>query len=306
LHSFATNVATGFEQIGVSAEVVGGLRDMLRRWKDVRDPEVLKIFSTWAVFFCPFARNAICVAHGFPRADAQGVVKFLAILISFRLAQRYGRLIAVSAYVQRHLAGLFNIQCVTAIHNPLPPCWASQLEKNESRNLITYVGRLHPVKRVGEFLPALIDVLNADTTLEAMIVGSGECEIDLKRIASGHERIHFVASMSSADVMQTLSKTKVFFSGCDTEAFGISLLEAAVSGCNLVTTGSGGFLEVVLDDINKTTFLLSPNFTREACREALVRAIAAPGACLSATAFMPEFIARQYLAIGQQSIEGRS
>ena len=306
LQSFATNVAAGFEALGIPGEVVGRPLDMLRRWKDLRDPSVLKIFSTWAIFLCPLARNAIGVAHGFPRIDAQGTFKFLAILTSFRIAQRYARLVAVSAYVQRHLAGLFNIQCAAAVHNPLPPCWASHLDTLATRNLITYVGRLHPVKRVSEFLPAVIDVLDADATLEAMIIGSGECETELKRIANQHPRVHFVASMSSGEVMQILGKTKVFFSGCDTEAFGISLLEAAVSGCNLVTTGSGGFVEVVLDAINKTTFLLSPNFTRESCREAFASALAAPGAHLSAAAFLPESIARQYLAVAQQPNGGRS
>ena len=62
------------------------------------------------------------VAHGFPRIDAQGVLKFLAILSSFKIAQRSARLVAVSAYVQRHLAALFDIQCVAAVHNPLPAC----------------------------------------------------------------------------------------------------------------------------------------------------------------------------------------
>lgn len=307
LQSFATNVAAGFDALGIPGEVVGRPLDMLRRWKDLRDPTVLKIFSTWAIFLCPFARNAIGVAHGFPRIDAQGTFKFLAILASFRMAQRYARLVAVSAYVQRHLAGLFDIQCAAAVHNPLPPCWAShQSDDLATRNLITYVGRLHPVKRVSEFLPAVIDLLDADATLEAMIVGSGECETELKQIANGHPRVHFVASMSSDEVMEILGKTKVFFSGCDTEAFGISLLEAAVSGCNLVTTGSGGFVEVVLDAINKTTFLLSPNFTRESCRVALASALAAQGVRLSDAAFMPESIARQYLAVAQQANGGRS
>jgi hypothetical protein len=82
---------------------------------------------------------------------------------------------------------------------------------------------------VAEFLPAVIDVLDANSTLEAMIVGSGECEAELRRIANGHARVFFVGSMSSADVMEILGRTQVFFSGCDTEAFGISLLEAAVS-----------------------------------------------------------------------------
>jgi glycosyltransferase involved in cell wall biosynthesis len=309
LQSFATNVAAGFTALGIESEVVGKPLDMLRRWKDLRDPSVLKIFSTWAIFMCPFARNAIGVAHGFPRIDAQGTLKFLAILWSFRIAQRHARLVAVSAYVQRHLAGLFDIQCMAAVHNPLPSCWEAQSTQRDMpsvRNLITYVGRLHPVKRVAEFLPAVIDALDADATLEAVIVGSGECETQLRLIANGHPRVRFVGSMPAGEVMAILAKTKVFFSGCDTEAFGISLLEAAVSGCNLVTIGSGGFVEVVLDTINKTTFLLSPNFTREACRVALTSALTAPNSAMAAAPFLPESIARQYLDVARQSREARS
>ncbi len=298
LQSFATSVAAGFETIGIPADVVGRPLDMLRRWKQLRDPSVLKIFSTWAIFLCPIARNSIGVAHGFPRIDAQGTLKFLAILASFRLAQRHARLVAVSAYVQRHLAGLFNIQSRAAIHNPLPPGWQVDLSAKSERNLITYVGRLHPVKRVAEFLPSVIELLDADTTgtLEAMIIGSGECRPELERIANGHPRVHFRGSMASPDVMQILARTKVFFSGCDTEAFGISLLEAVVSGCNLVTTASGGFVEVMIDEINNTTFLLPPNFSSSECRTALLSALSAPSHVVPAAPFMPDAIAQKYLA----------
>jgi glycosyltransferase involved in cell wall biosynthesis len=133
-----------------------------------------------------------------------------------------------------------------------------------------------------------------------MIIGSGECEEQLRRIANGHPRVQFLGSMSSAGVMKALARTKVFFSGCDTEAFGISLLEAAVSGCNLVTTGSGGFVEVVIGEVNKTTFLLPPNFSNDECRAALAAALAAPSHYLPAAPFLPEAIARHYLAVAAQ------
>lgn len=299
LQSFAANVSAGFDALGIPAEIAGSPLGMLRRWKQLRDPSVLKIFSTWAIFMCPLARNAIAVAHGFPRTDAQGLLKFLAILSSFRLAQKTARLVAVSAYVQRHLAALFDIRCVAAIHNPLPACWAERRDAHATRNLITYVGRLHPVKRVDEFLLPLIDVLDANANFEAMIVGSGECDAQLKRLANGHPRVHFVPSMSSSGVMEVLARTKVFFSGCDTEAFGISLLEAAVSGCNIVTTASGGFAEVILDDVNKVDFLLTPNFSRAECHAALQAACVAPSRHLDATPFFPVSIAAQYIGVAE-------
>jgi glycosyltransferase involved in cell wall biosynthesis len=139
-----------------------------------------------------------------------------------------------------------------------------------------------------------------------MVIGSGECEAALKRQANGHPRVHFVASMNSSEVIDVLARTKIFFSGCDTEAFGISLLEAAVSGCNLVTTGSGGFVEVMLDAVNRTAFLLSPSFTDDECRAAFDAALAAPRLHLDAGAFLPEAIARKYLSIAQTTVGGRS
>src|SRR5712692_10721177 len=79
LTAFAEGLSEGFTVLGIPSEVISP-NEIFKRWRDLRDAKVLKILSTTAVFAAPFARRAICMAHGFPRADAQGWTRMLAIL----------------------------------------------------------------------------------------------------------------------------------------------------------------------------------------------------------------------------------
>src|SRR5882757_5922630 len=118
LSVFAEGLREGFTELGIAAEIISP-SGILSRWRDLRDPGVLKILSTTAVFAAPFARRAICVAHGFPRPDAQGWPKTLAILASFKLANLSSdsRLTTVSDYVAVHLRAIYRLRVDAVIHN---------------------------------------------------------------------------------------------------------------------------------------------------------------------------------------------
>jgi hypothetical protein len=55
--SFAEGLRAGFRELGVSVEIVPPSR-ILMRWRELRDPRVLKILITTAVFAAPPARSA--------------------------------------------------------------------------------------------------------------------------------------------------------------------------------------------------------------------------------------------------------
>jgi|GEM_PF-6265427 len=96
------------------------------RWRELRDPRVLKILSTTAVFAAPIARRAICVAHGFPRPDVQGWRKALGVTASFKVANWFARLVAVSYYTAIHLRTIFNLRVDAVIHNPLDDAFLAE------------------------------------------------------------------------------------------------------------------------------------------------------------------------------------
>src|SRR5262249_54770246 len=149
-------------------------REVLCRWRELSNPEILKILSTTAVFAAPFAPRTLCVAHGFPRADVQGWLRLAGIVASFKIASRFSRLIAVSHYAAAHLRAIFNPRVDAVIHNPLDDIFLREEPFIEPRNLITYAGRLHPCKRLDSILPAIRDLLAEYPELRACIIGDGE------------------------------------------------------------------------------------------------------------------------------------
>ena len=76
VRSFAEGLRAGFTELGIPVEIVSPSRILLL-WRELRDPRILKILSTSAVFAAPFARRAICMAHGVPQAISQGLLRML-------------------------------------------------------------------------------------------------------------------------------------------------------------------------------------------------------------------------------------
>jgi glycosyltransferase involved in cell wall biosynthesis len=254
--SFAESLCAGFAALGVPAEVMPP-RKIFAHWHDLRNPDVLKILSTTAVFAAPFAPRTLCVAHGFPRADVQGWLKVAGITASFRIANRFSRLIAVSHYVEVHLRTIFNLRVDAVIHNPLHESFFHYEPSGEPRDLITFVGRLHPCKGIDRIFPAICELLHENQTLRACFIGGGELRSALEEKSGGNPRIEFTGPLPREAVRAHLRRTKVFVSACETEALGIAYLEALSQGCAVVMPACGGGLEIAPELIGKTIFLFS-------------------------------------------------
>jgi glycosyltransferase involved in cell wall biosynthesis len=256
LESFAESLCAGFAELGIPAEVVPPRRILLH-WQELRDPQVLKILSTGAVFAAPLARRTLCVAHGFPRADVQGWAKLGAILVSYKIANRFSRLVTVSHYAAVHLRAVFNLRIDAVIHNPLHEAFLRDEPSAEPRDLITFVGRLHPAKGLDRIFPAICELLEENPGLRACIIGDGELRGELEARAAGHARIEFTGALSRDEVRVRLRRTRVFVSACETEALGIVYLEALSQGCAVAMPACGGGIEIAPDEIGSSIHLLA-------------------------------------------------
>jgi glycosyltransferase involved in cell wall biosynthesis len=293
--SFAESLGEGFAALGIPAEIVSPSR-IFARWRDLRDPRVLKILSTTAVFAAPFARRAICVAHGFPRPDVQGWIKVLGVMASFKVAGWFAQLVAVSYYSAIHLRTIFNLHVDAVIHNPLNDAFLADKENGwEGRDCITFAGRLHPSKGLDRILPAMLAVLEEHPELRAAIVGDGELRSMLEAATRGHSRIELVGQVPPSEVRTWLRRTKVFVSGCETEALGIAYLEALSQGCSVVMPACGGGLEIAPELIGSAIHLYSGEGSEPITR-ALRNALAAAPAEMSLAAYSSRTIAQAYLA----------
>jgi glycosyltransferase involved in cell wall biosynthesis len=297
-------LAEGFKALGVPSEIVPP-QDMWRRQRELRDPTVLKILSTATVFAVPLARRVICVAHGFPRPDAQGWGRTIAILASLALANhsRGCRLVAVSDYVAAHLRGVYGLRVDAVIRNAVQPMflepWEESKERNEERPCLTYAGRLIPAKNLHRLLPAMRRLLDEDPRLRVCIVGDGPQRQQLESSIGGDARVEFWGSLASREVRARLRETRVFVSGNEMEPFGITYIEALSQGCAVAMPACGGGLEIANELIGSQVQLLPLSFEVEAVLEALRRASRARRGAVSMTGFQPTDAASSYLELGR-------
>ena len=299
LQSFAETLADGFAELGIPAEVISP-GSIYSRWRELRNRKVLKILSTTAVYAAPFSRRTICVAHGLPRADAQGWIKVLALFASFKIASasKGSRLVAVSFYTASHIKAIFNVKVHSVVHNPLSALFFSPNVNAGSRRYVTYVGRLHHIKNIHKLLPSIVSCLNEHPELSACVVGDGALRASMEKQFGNDSRVRFVGNADALAVKTILANTRVFISGCETEGLGISYLEALSQGCSVVMPACGGGLEIAPDLIGSQVHLMPLSFGLDDTKIAIEKALAHYGSPAPLSHFEAASVAKQYLEIG--------
>jgi glycosyltransferase involved in cell wall biosynthesis len=298
LNSFASALADGFREINIEVEVLSIKDIALGRKKGLRDSNILKIFSTKAVFLSPLSKNSICVAHGFPRLDGQSFLTWAMILFSFWIAKKASILVSVSYYVKRHLTACYDIQPDYVIYNPVSNLFLNSNTNDNSREYITYIGRFHKVKKVELFINPLKKVLDTNPNMKVILVGHGDEKNNILDLISGDSRFEILDSLSHSKIRELLENTKVFFSGCETEALGISYIEALSQGANVVMPNSGGGLEIAPNLIGSRIFTYSLKEDFDEIVDVFYNALAIEeNKYFSAQNFSAKIVAREYLKL---------
>jgi len=302
LGSFAAALTAGFLALNIPAEIIPP-GSVVRRWRDLRDPRVLKILSTSAAFAAPVARRTICMAHGFPRADAQGWLKTLAVVGTHKLANAASgvQLVAVSHYAAVHLRTIFNLKIDAVIHNPLAATflepWKSE---QEERRYVTYVGRLIAAKNLHRLLPPMRALLNENPELRVCLIGSGNHRGELEAMVGGDNRFEFAGERRPEFVRSQLRRTRLFISGCETEALGLAYLEALSQGCVVAMPACGGGLEIAPDEAGRSVHFVPLSFEPAEVLATLRRALRCQPGAVDLSGYSGEAVAREYLKIDAQ------
>jgi glycosyltransferase involved in cell wall biosynthesis len=296
--SFADALAGGFQELGVPAEVLSPGR-LLTNWQRLRDPNVLKILSTTAVFAAPLAERVICIAHGVPSVEAQGWSRVIGVPFSFKYVNVIpgAQVVAVSHYTAATIGSIFNIRFDGVVLNPIKPVYLEPPTSETERCYITFVGRLVALKNVHRLLPAVLDLLQETPSLRACIIGDGPQRSELEAIAGVNERVEFKGNPDDQTVREYLRRTKVFISGNTTEGLGITFLEALSQGCVVAMPACGGGLELALDRIGHGVQLLPISLNRGEVLSILRRAVKRECIPMSMEAYSPRSVAAAYLEV---------
>ena len=129
--------------------------------------------------------------------------------------------------------------------------------------VMLFVGRLAEVKGVKFLLDAMLKVQKQYADTQLLIIGNGELFGDLKEQAASLDltsSVHFLGSIPNSELPTYYATADIFIApsitakGGDTEGFGLTLVEAAMSGCLVISTKTGGIEDIIQD--GKTGFLV--------------------------------------------------
>jgi glycosyltransferase involved in cell wall biosynthesis len=140
--------------------------------------------------------------------------------------------------------------------------------------LLTYVGRLVPIKRIDVLLRGMARAKREGAALKLAIVGDGELRPELKHLASELGITPDVSFLGyRRDLTRIAAATDVAVISSDNEGTPVSLIEAAAAARPAVATDVGGVAEVV----TPATGILVPPASDEAIARAFLRLAADAG-----------------------------
>lgn len=159
---------------------------------------------------------------------------------------------------------------------------SSAPECKRSLTNILYVGRLTEKKGVSFLIRAIPTVKKLYPNIHLTIVGWGELAVELKEesLSIGLDKnITFQGSVPNQFLPAIYRKHSIFVGpsietqGGDTEGFGLTFVEAAMSGCLLLGTDVGGIRDIIQDG---ETGLLVKQKDSEAIAERILYALSKP------------------------------
>lgn len=147
---------------------------------------------------------------------------------------------------------------------------------------LLFVGRLSEKKGVRYLLAAMPEVLKSFPDTRLVIIGTGELENDLRTQAGElglDSEVIFIGAVPNHDLPGYYAAADVFVapsitgSGGDAEGFGLTFVEAGLSGCLIVGTRSGGINDIIEPGV---TGFMVPEKDSAALAELLTTILAAP------------------------------
>jgi glycosyltransferase involved in cell wall biosynthesis len=209
-------------------------------------------------------------------------------LISKKVMHKVDALTTISTFIKDALVAKFQISAARIEVIPYGveiERFSPLIKGDEIRNkfglqngekIILTVQRLHVRKGVQFALEAFSEVEKKYTDVKFLIVGDGPEKKVLLRLAEDlaiQDKVIFAGAVENSDLPQYYAAADIFAFHSIYEGFGIVMIEAAASGKPIVTTGSGGSLDIVRNGLNG---LLVPAKDSRALADAMMKVLENP------------------------------
>ena len=131
-----------------------------------------------------------------------------------------------------------------------PKKYNSSFKKKYNINgpFLLYVGRLTPEKGVEYLIQAMPSVLKKFPQTKLMIIGGGMLKNRLKKQIEKlaiEPNVIFMGSINHNKLGPYFATADIFVSPSIKEGFGLTILEAAISGCQIIGTNIGGVKDII-------------------------------------------------------------
>lgn len=171
-----------------------------------------------------------------------------------RFAYKKAKLIACGEMVKKNLVETFGLDAITVIHNSVKPFEEriivdKQLKKakDEGKFLVGNIGRLSEQKGMEYFIQAIPAIIAVHPQTCFFIIGSGDEEENLKKMAEG---LPIIFLGYRTDIQNLMSQLDIIVLSSLWEGLPLTPIEAFSVGKTIVATGVDGTLEIVRDREN--------------------------------------------------------
>lgn len=177
-----------------------------------------------------------------------------------RFAYKKANLIACGEKVKQNLQDYFGLRNVSVIHNAVKAFDGRSVEdeqlriaKANGKFLIGNIGRLSEQKGMEYYIRAIPTVIERHPEVQFFIIGSGEEEICLKKLAEEiHAPIIFMGYRS--DIQNLMSQLDLIVLSSLWEGLPLTPIEAFSVGKTIVATAVDGTPEIVQNQVNGLLF----------------------------------------------------
>lgn len=198
--------------------------------------------------------------HGFFNVQSYGIVKTLAATaLTHKMTSYADSVIANSSFTAAINQRIWNIQVDGVAHLAVDEEFISKIRQPATRGIdelkrILFVGRLAISKHVEKIIKA-VSLLSPDT-YELVIAGDGPEKEKLEKLSQDLKvNIKFLGRVEHENIASLYQKCGVSISLCESEAFGLTYVEALLSGCKIVCPVTGGQVEFLMRFQDRVSFV---------------------------------------------------